>query len=117
MKQDTQADGTMAKAIAETANASMEFHAEQIAKQDKISKSQALAKYLAEADGASLYSDYTEAKLAKRDGADAKAQFGAVMTALAKANQEPGESKWDAMNKFLNTKLGRDLYRKASEVA
>jgi len=110
-------DGTTAKRVAETACAGMEFHAEQIAEQEGISKSAAMAKYLREEDGSSLYSDYTEAKLARQGEPETKAQLKAALSLLAKIHRAPGDSVWTAMNKALSTDIGRDLYRRSSEAA
>ena len=110
-------DGTTAKRMAETACASMEFHAETFAKRDGISRSAAMAKYLREEDGSSLYSDYTEAKLAGRGEPETKAQLKAALSLLAKIHRAPGDSEWTAMNKALSTDIGRDLYRRSSEAA
>ncbi len=70
--------------------------------------------------GADLYAVLDEARLdvAKENSRTAtltKSAASQSLDALAESARAPGESKWTAMNRVLQTKLGKALYRLREE--
>lgn len=101
----------------DTAEATIAYFAEEHARRRGTPLTKAMSEFLDTPWGKEVYGVYAAEQLAVPENLT-KAQADGALVHLAEAIQQNGEpNKWVAMTKALDTRLGRELYKRASEAA